>query len=59
MCIYTYIYIRYMGGHHSYLLMQSGGHTRIFLLRAGGGGRGVYYHVENHIPTCRKSNIVS
>ena len=24
-----------------------------------GGGRGVYYYVESHIPTCRKSNIVS
>ena len=32
--------------------------TREFSLK-GGGGRGVYYYVENHIPTCRKSNIVS
>ena len=31
------------------------GHTRIFF--KDGGGRGVYYYVESHIPTCRKSNI--
>ena len=33
------------------------GHTR-FVFK-GRGGRGVYYYVESHIPTCRKSNIVS